>query len=138
MRLISCSILLLGLFFFEKAAASSFSANQFIQTCLEENLTNQTKEKCRGFFYGLVSKKQHLLNPPEKAGLVARALSKRTSIDGYNAQHDKSLRLINVCLPSTVSYYDFKSTLSNYLSQTNRGALDVGRTSDLLALRYSC
>ncbi|WP_448552802.1 hypothetical protein [Thalassotalea montiporae] len=135
---ISIVVVLTILFSFSAPSlAAKFSAEAMINECLSDNISQQQQVGCQGFFYGLISKKQALLEPVKSKGLVDRAYNSRTSTSNYSVVKTRKYGMDQVCLPDDIDYQTFKSVLKKAAINYN-AQLDVESVTDILARHYSC
>lgn len=138
MRIFSLTILIVAFSIISKSSAEQFSANAFIKECLNHELSPSKKQNCRGFFYGLISKKQHLLNPDERGGVIERAMNNRTPTASYAAVTKRTLGVNEICLPNDLTYEDFTRELKLHQQRTKSTSISVESISAVLAKAYSC
>jgi len=133
-------LLLTGLVFFHSSSAnaSSFSAVDYIRSCMADTLSPPAQQKCAGFFYGLISKKQALLSPTTQEGLVGRAISSRTPSKNYGAIAKRQTGVEEVCLPLDLSYQDFRQVIDRYQLNSQLDMLTVNDITKALAKKFSC
>jgi hypothetical protein len=119
--------------------ASSFSAVNYIRSCMADTLSPPAQQKCAGFFYGLISKKQALLASDSKGdGLVERAINSRTPSKNYGAITKRKMGVEEVCLPLDLDYQDFKTVIDSYHSNMKQATISVESITKALAKKYSC
>ena len=90
MRLLIVATVITLLFLAKPASAGQFSAEAFISQCLANDLSVEQQQKCEGFFFGLISKKQHLLSPEKADGVVERAMNYRTPVNAIRVSNPKN------------------------------------------------
>lgn len=138
MRNLSIAVLLVVFSYIPTSSAGQFSADAFIAECLSDSINAEQKQKCRGFFYGLISKKQNLLTRDETDGVVDRAMNNRTPTASYAAVAKRTLGVDEICVPSDLSYDDFKKEFDQYKEHTKKDILTVESITAALAKAYSC
>jgi len=120
------------------ASTSPFSAVDYIRSCMADTLSPPAQHRCAGFFYGLISKKQALLDPALEEGIVGRAMSSRTPSKNYSAIAKRQIGVEAVCLPHDLQYQDFVSVINKYIGNAKTELLSVKLVTKALAKQYSC
>lgn len=131
-------ILMSFLVFNLHARPKSFDGDAFIQSCLKQNLTATMQQTCLGYFYGIASKTDQLLNPSSQENVLQRAISTRMPADNYGTIKRRQLGVYQVCLPANLQLKDFQSIITTFKANTRSKQLSVIQLADLFAQSYRC
>lgn len=138
MRIFFTAVLFVAFSYIPPSLAQQFSADAFIADCLHDSIRAEQKQACRGFFYGLISKKQHLLTPDKTNGVVDRAMNNRTPTASYAAVTKRALGIEKICLPNNLTYEDFNREFKQYMKRTQKDSMSIDNVTAALAQAYSC
>ncbi|WP_371374745.1 hypothetical protein [Thalassotalea aquiviva] len=115
-----------------------FSAEKYIKTCLQAQLSDSERLRCSGFFYGLLSKQQNLLSSDDSDGVIERAKSTRKAVNNYASVKGRNLGLSAICVPAGLDLDEFRRVIKESMDNSKIYDYSVEGISTTLAYSFQC